>query len=323
MIENGKLSEEEGTIGYIIRKETVIQGNNYKNGMIQIKTEGEKVAKGEAVFRYYSNQENKLVEKIQELDLKIQEAMENEKDLYPGDMRVLDEQIAIKLNEIAKMTDIQKISEYKKDINTDITKKAKIAGEKSPSGSYIRKLIEERSSYENSLNSGAEYVNAPESGIVSYRVDGLENILTPECFPSLNKKVLEDLNLKTGEIVSTSTESGKIVDNFEGYIATSLNSKKAKEVKVGDSVTIRLSNSQEIPATIEYIIEEDNSRLIIFKINKGLELDLLSNYRKITFDIIWWSYSGLKVPNEALHEKTTTEEGEKIYYILRNLNVLN
>ena len=82
MIENGKLSQEETVVGYIIRNETVIQGNNYKNGMMEIKSEGEKVSKGEPVFRYYSNNEETLVKKIQELDIKIQEAMENQNDLF-------------------------------------------------------------------------------------------------------------------------------------------------------------------------------------------------------------------------------------------------
>lgn len=320
VIENGTLSEEESAIGYVIRDETVVQGNNYKNGMIQIKAEGEKVAKGASIYRYYSNNEETLVKKIQELDIKIQEAMENETDLFSSDMKLLENQIDEKLKEIGQTNNIKKIAEYKKDINTKITKKAKIAGALSPSGSYIRKLIEERSSYENSLNSGAEYINAPESGIVSYRVDGLENVLTPNSFSTLNKKFLEDLKLKTGEIVATSEESGKIINNFECYIATSMNSEKAKEAKIGNSVKLRLSNSEEVTAQIDYIIEEDNSRLIVFKINKGVEL--LTSYRKITFDVIWWSYSGLKVPNSSLIVEKSPEgspkEGENVYYIVRN-----
>ena len=42
-IEESKLYLEETNIGYIIRNEKVIKGENYKNGMEQIKTEGEKV----------------------------------------------------------------------------------------------------------------------------------------------------------------------------------------------------------------------------------------------------------------------------------------
>ena len=52
----------------------------------------------------------------------------------------------------------------------------------SPKGSYLNQLIEERKKYESQLNSGAEYVSAPMSGIVSYKVDGLEETLTPENF---------------------------------------------------------------------------------------------------------------------------------------------
>ncbi len=58
---------------------------------------------------------------------------------------------------------------------------------------------------------------------------------------------------------------------------------------------------KKLQQKIEYITNEENSRLIIFKITNGLEL--LASYRKITFDVIWWSYTGLKVPNDALIKK--------------------
>lgn len=304
--------------GYVIREETVVQGNNYKNGIVQIKAEGERVAKGDPIFRYYSNNEETLVKKIQELDIKIQETMENENNLCSSDIKLLESQIEEKLIELENLNDIQKISEYKKDINIKITKKAKIAGEKSPAGSYLKKLIEERSSYEKTLNSGSEYISAPVSGIVSYRVDGLEEVLTPESFSSLNTKTLADLKLKTGEIVASSGENGKVINNFEGYIVTSLDSEKAKKAQIGDTVTLRLSNSEEIVAQVVYLVQEEDTRLITFKITSGLEL--LASYRKITFDIIWWKYSGLKVPNTALvSEKRNTPDGEKnLYFVIRN-----
>lgn len=309
LIEEGKVYNEESAIGYVIRNETVIQGDNYKNGMLQIKAEGERVSKNEPVFRYYSNNEKNLQKKINELDVKIQEAMESQTDLFTSDMKLLEKQIEAKLTEVTGIYNIKKLSEYKKDINADITKKAKIAGEKSPAGSYIKKLVDERSNYENQLNSGAEYVKAPESGIVSYRVDGLENILTQESFNTLNTKFLEDLKLKTGEIVASNDESGKIINNFECYIAVSLESDEAMEKKVGDKVKIRLSNNKEIQANITYIVEEDNKRLIVFKIQDDVEE--LCNYRKISVDVIWWSYSGLKVPNSAIIQE------DNLNYIVR------
>ena len=302
VIENGKISSEETVQGYIIRDETVLKGENYKNGLVQIKAEGEKVAKGEAIFRYYTNGEEKIRKQIEELDVKIQEAWEKEDNsIFTGDVKIIEQQIESKLTDIYHLNDLQKIKEYKKDLNSYLVRKAKIAGEKSPSGSYLKALIRQRSEYENQLNSGTEYLTSTRSGVVSYRVDGLEDILTPANFGSLSKNMLENLHLKTGQIISTSEESGKIIDNFCCYIACVLKDKNLQEkgANVGDSINIRLSNRKEVKATIEYISKENNEEdLVVFKLENYTEE--LINYRKISFDIIWWDVSGWKVPNNAI-----------------------
>ena len=313
LVENGKISFEESVQGYIIRDETVVKGENYKNGISQIKAEGEKVAKGEAIFRYYTRGEEGLIAKINELDVKIREAMENENNIYSSDIKTLESQIHKKIHEAYKQNDLQKIKEFKNELNTLITKKAKIAGELSPSGSYLKQLVEERSNYENQLNSGSEYIEATRSGVVSYRVDGLEDVLTTSGLASLSKTMLDELKLKTGEIVSTSEESGKIIDNFYCYIACVLKNENidAAEVKVGSRVKIRLSNAEEITSTVEYISQEsEDESLVVLKIEKCVEE--LINYRKISLDIIWWSESGLKIPNSAIKY-----ESEDLAYITR------
>lgn len=311
-VENGEITFEESTEGYVIRDETIVEGNNYKNGIAQIKSEGDKVAKGESIFRYYSNNEEDLTKKIKDLDVKIQDAMSKDNTLFSSDIKLLESQIEQKLVDIYQQNDIQKIKEYKKDINTYITKKAKIAGEKSPSGSYIKKLIDERTSYENKLNEGAEYVTAPKSGVVSYRVDGLEDVLSVDGFSKLNKKFLDDLKLKTSQVIATSEEKGKVINNFKCYLACYIKSDKAKEAKIGDKVKIRLPNSKETTATVEYIsVEEDNGVLLVFGLENYVE-ELIS-YRKIAFDIIWWSDKGLKVPNSAI-----LKDENNISYVVRN-----
>ena len=198
IVENGTLSLEENAVGYVLRDETVVQGQNYKNGMEKLKTEGEKVAKGEPIFRYYTSGEEELKKKIAELDSKLQEALSNQKDLLPNDTKSIEREIDAKLDELYQVNDIQKIREYKKDINSYITKRAKMVGELSPSGSYIRSLIDKRNEYATELNSGSEYISAPQSGIVSYRIDGLEEVLSAKTqdFSYLSIETLENLNLK-------------------------------------------------------------------------------------------------------------------------------
>lgn len=298
-VEEGKLYKEETGIGYVIRNEKIVKGENYKNGMEQIKAEGERTAVNENIFRYYSSNEENLKLKISELDNKIQEIMTNDKSLLTSDMKMLENQIDSKLEDISKLKDVSKLAEYKKEIDNLVTKKAKIAGDSSPQGSYLRDLIEERKSYESQLNSGAEYVKAPISGLVSYRVDGLEETLTPENFEMINEDFLEKLNLKTGKIVATNEECGKVIDNFSCYIATITDSEEANISKVGDNVKIRLPNNIEIKAEIVNISSEnDEKRILFLKLNKQVEE--LIKYRKITFDLIWWDLSGLKVPNQAI-----------------------
>lgn len=310
-VEEGKLYQEETDIGYVIRSEKVVKGENYKNGMMQIKSEGERAAKNENIFRYYSTNEESLKKKIEDLDQKIQEVMLNNTNLFSSDMKLLENQIDEKVENINQITDCAKLMEYKKEISNLVTKKAQIAGDLSPKGSYLNQLIEERKKYENQLNSGAEYVKASMGGIVSYKVDGLEEVLLPDNFSSLSKQYLESLDLKTGKIVATSEESGKIIDNFFCYIATISASEEAKNAQVGQNVKIRLSNNVEISAEITNIIVEDEQDiLLILKIEKQIEE--LINYRKISFDLIWWDDSGLKVPNQAIIKEND------LAYVVRN-----
>ena len=126
IIENGSISSEESVTGYVIREEKIVKGTNYKNGMVQIKTEGEKVAKGENIFRYYGANEEDIKQKITETNEKIQKAISGNTQILTGDITALDSQIESKIDGISGENEIQKIKEQKKDIDTYITKKSKI-----------------------------------------------------------------------------------------------------------------------------------------------------------------------------------------------------
>ena len=280
--------------------------------MVKIKGEGEKVEVGAAIFRYYSKDEENLVKKIEELDEKIDEAMENEKGILSSDIKILDTKIEKSLDEIYMENDKLKIDEIRKNIEDAVSKKATITGERSPAGSYVKKLIDERAEYEYQLNSGSEDVKTDLAGVVSYKVDGLESVLSTNDFSNLNPKTLNDLNLRTGQAIQESEESGKIINNFRLFIAVISDSKEGKETQVGKSVKIRLSTKEELPCKVVHINEEEpgGTRVIIFETNNFSQE--LMNYRKISVDIIWWSDEGLKVPNSSIEK-----EGE-LSYVTRN-----
>ena len=313
VVEKGDISLEETLEGYILREETIVQGENYKNGIVQIKNEGEKVSKGEAIFRYYSNGEENLLKQIQELNEKIDEALNNQTTIFSKDTKTLEDQITSNLDKIYQVNNLKQIEEYKKEINENMAKKSEIVGEQSPAGSYLKELMTEKQELQQRLNSDAEYVNAPIPGVISYRVDGLENVLTTTDFNYLNQDFLEGLNIKTGQMIATSTESGKIVDNFKSYIIFFSKSENAESAEVDSTIKIRLPSEKEVQATLIEKKEDSDQWMLIYQIDSGT--DELISYRKLSFDLIWWDDSGLKIPNEAIKQD---EKGTS--YIIRNRN---
>ena len=310
-VKEGTVTKEENAVGYIIREETVVKGENYKNGMEQIADEEQKVSKGASIFRYYSDGEENIKTRISELNKEIQEIMNNNSnDLFSSDTKLLDAKILSELKKVNQLNSIQNIQESKRTLDGYIVKKASIAGELSPAGSHLRELIEERKNLEKELNSGSEYVTAPKSGILSYRIDGYESTLTTNDFSKYNKDFLSKLELKTGQIISTNNEQGKIVNNFAYYIACTSNTEEARNAEIGDKLKITLPSSKVVNAEIAYIINEEHDEVtLIIKLTEGIEEYL--PYRKVSVDIIWWDAKGYKVPNSAI----ITENG--LNYVIR------
>ena len=312
IVTKGSLYYEETTEGYIIRDEIVLQGENYKNGMVQILSDGDRAAKGERIFRYYSNSEENILDEIQKLDEEINELIDptglSGLSSVATDISSLEKQIETTIDNMYNLNYLQDISENKNKIDAYISKKTQITGNASPEDSYVKTLVNRRNELENALDNGSEIITAPVSGITSYRVDELEEILkvNNKDFSYLTTELLDSFELKVGATVPLSSEKGKIVNNFKGYIATPISTEKSMAAAVGDKVTLRLSTSEEISAQIVYIKEEENSRIIVFEFDENI--DKLLEYRKISFDIVWWKYTGLKVSNSAL-----IEEDDKVY----------
>ena len=309
IIKQGTLSEEDTVTGYIIRDEVVIKEEN-NNGIYAIVSEGEKVAKSESIFRYYSDSEKEITTKISELNYQIQNLLEQEKDnKSSADIKAIENQIEEQIKNVRTLNNYQEISEYKNNMDSLISKKIRFIGDVTEN-KEIKQLVKERNSYEEQLKKGTAYEKAPISGIVSYRVDGFEGELSSTKFDNLTEEYLESLDLKTGQIIASSNDCGKVIDNFKCYIAVTMDSEGAMKANVGDSVQIRTSSKKENNAKIVQINEEVGKRTIIFQINK-ME-DEFINHRKIAVDVIWWNESGLKIPNQALIE----ENG--LYYVIRN-----
>lgn len=310
VVEKGKIYQEEFAEGYVIRDETIINKEETNEKIVPIKSEGEKVANGEAIYRYSTSNEEEINNKIEEIDIEIQKNLSNDDTYFSSDVKLINNQIDKKLDEIYESNNLKNINQDKSEINTYLTKKMKIRA-KNSNNETLKKLVNERTSYENQLNNSSRYIMADRSGVISYRIDGLEESLKTGDFSYLNEQYLNSLDIQTGQIVALSNTSSKIVDNFQCDIVCILDSEEARNSEVGKSIKLRLQNSEEVPAKILYKATEKNNKvLLVFETNN--DVAELIKYRKTSFDVIWWSDSGLKIPNSAI------KYDGNIAYVIRN-----
>ena len=312
VVTDGTISQTETLTGYYVREEKVVSSDKNKNGMQQIVTEGQKVAANESIFRYYSESENDNKAKINEIDEKIQKLVEtSDIGLYNSDLRLIDSQMLDSLKNISTYNSIQNIKELKSTIKVLENKKAEIVASSTTNDSEISKLISERKTLEKQRDADSTYIKAPISGILSYRIDGLEDQLKFADINNYNNEYLENLNIDKRKIIPTSTTEGKIVNNFECYVITNSSSEEAKKAKVKDKVQITIPTGRTIDARVANIIEEQNgSRTIAIKFSDNI--DEVTSYRKVSFDVIWWNSTGYKVKNSGIIEENN------LHYVIRN-----
>jgi len=318
IVKEGTVTKEETVTGVIIRDETIVQGKNLKNGMQHIVDEGEKVAVGDPIFRYFSTDESQTKSKIAELDNKINLAIsENNQILYSSSTKLIDSQILQKIKELPEINSVQILKENKRNVSSLILKKAKLAGDLSPTGSTLKQLINERSKLEKQIADGAEYIKAEKSGIVSYRIDGFEEKLTNDDFSKYTKDYIKKLNLKVGDIVPVNSEKGKIINNFKCYIAVISKTQEAKTAKEGQKLSIVLPNAQMVKGKIVRINREGNNGDVVLIIEFDEGIESLSIYRSIRVDLVWWNKVGNKIPNSAIFNVNG------LSYVIRSNNGYN
>ena len=304
IVRYGNISKEEDLSGLVIREENVVTvpEDVSSESLQRIITEGKRIAEGENVYKFYTNDETDIHKQINELNAQIQNEIANsEEKLVSIDTKLYDEQITEILKKISLPNDVQTIEEYKKNLDDLMSKKSQEMGKISSKDSKLKELVNQKTELEKKLDSASKYIKSTRSGIVSYRIDGLEEKINSKDLSCYTEKYINDLDLTNGQIVSSVESKGKIVNNFVSYIAVTSKSEEAQNAKPKQKIYIELPNGKVINARIVQINPNSGkSKTIIIKINQGIE-DLLI-YRKVNFNVIWWNDSGFKIPNSSLVE---------------------
>lgn len=171
-------------------------------------------------------------------------------------------------------------------------------------------LIMERDSLNAQLSGHTTQLIAPATGYFSEVVDGYEEILTPDELDDLTVDRFHELT-EEKPIVSDQVW-GKMIQGFTWYLVAEISQADADRFSVGQNLRVNFTHaSLETPVSVYSIVKDRTSETALIVL-AGTEFNSeMVSMRQQPVEIILSTYTGLKVPKEAVYvQETTTSDGK-------------
>ena len=170
-------------------------------------------------------------------------------------------------------------------------------------------LVMERDSLNAQLAGHTTQLTAPATGYFSEVIDGYEEILTVDALEDITVDRFRELT-ETKPIVSNQAW-GKMIQGFTWYLVAEISGEDAERFSVGQSLRVNFTQaSLETPVSVYSIVKDRNSEDALLVL-AGTEFNSeMVSIRQQPVEIIIATYTGLKIPKEAVYvQETTTDDG--------------
>lgn len=299
--------------GLVVREALLLPA---QSGILEItRAEGEKVGKGQQVALVYQNSQAQASQaQIEELEMDIElleEAIAQAGSLESAAR--LDEDIlqaVVNLRSSYAQGDYTQIRTQVMEVKSSVLKRGYTYGEGLTStdlSARLRQLEEELAVLTRQSARATTRVSAPVPGVFSSLVDGYESRLTPESVYELTPSSLQELiDNPAGE---DSGAMGKLITSDTWYFAANLPKTAADRLEEGGTATLRFTGelNRDVNMNVDRIGPTEGERtLVVFSSNRYLTLTTLLRHQ--TVELIFESWSGLRIPKEALHLIQTAPE---------------
>ncbi|MGN1014661.1 MAG: HlyD family efflux transporter periplasmic adaptor subunit [Butyricicoccus sp.] len=291
--------------GYFIREEQVVDVGSVSTAEYNF-SDGDKVALGSSLVTVYRDEQS--LEDSQELEevrssISQLEALQN--NSYVTNTSQIDQKISSVLYEIGDAVDsadFDQLPEQMSQLREYALKSGSMNGDISDLSGQLSKLYKQEKKLEQSLNGKTTDIVSEFSGYFSQTTDGYENIFTYDCVDSLTVSGLKELASKRP--AQSDAEHCKLISAYNWYYAVVLSAEDAARFTEGQSVTLRFAQPSDHVAAKVYAVrpdEDSGETLVLFQSNV-MNSDLVT-MRKEIGTVVLATYSGLKVPIEAIHVK--------------------
>ena len=299
--------------GFVARNESVIR-SNYAISVLTV-SEGQRVSAGGQVATGYLTDDAQIRQaRIQELSDQLEQlryAWQYSASVY--DQAQLDAQISdslIALNRYLSRRDMNSADDLVTELKGMVLRRSTGDADTSTLQTQIDSAESELETLQQQAASDTKAVTVSASGYFSGTVDGYESVLTPELLDTMTAQ-------DYAQIAPQETDSaaiGKLIHGDTWYFVTLVPAADAKEVAKGDRVQVTFARDFYVPITMTVRrigSNEAGYRLLVLESDEYMQS--VTMLRQQSADVVFNSYSGLRVPKDAVR---VDENGRTGVYIL-------
>ena len=294
----GQVTDSLSVTGWVVRQETPLPDTS--GTLLRQVQEGEKVHAGQTVaMAYASKSALEVVSQLEDTELKLQQLQFARSSFLDSDAALkVDSDISdsiLRLHIATADGDYATATQEMSAMKTAVLKRSYSYESLEQIDQAIAQTRSDISSLQNQL-SGAASVKTAVAGVYSGSTDGSEESLTPDFLTDVTPARLDALS--TGSAVKS---AGKIITDNTWYFAANIPVQQARELQVGQEVTLRLSKGlqQDAPAYVQSIsAEEDGQVAVVLSCTRYISQVTLLRHQQ--GEILLREYKGIRVPSAAL-----------------------
>ena len=310
-IKYGKVTTWDQCEGLVIRKEKAYTAPEF--GKVEFfVSKGQLVNKDELLAVVYKDgYDDKLMDSLYNTKQKIwdyqnknlvQEIMDSDFDKIEEDI----DSIVYTMQYSIQKDELHNMEKYENQLRGLLDRKKEILDKKESASKYLEQLYRQEEEIENKLKEWKVEITAPESGIISFELDGLENIITPKDIDYFTaEQYLTFIDYEPLELDKENTHVDvplyKIVVPDKWYIV-SLIPHKNIFYEQGDTLSLKIPGLSEeiISATVYKVDFLKDSTLVILEMIENIESVIEARTIHIEMGIL---AEGLMVPTDAITNK--------------------
>lgn len=303
--------------GFIVRNEKVVSAAT-SGSLEMVVNEGERAGKGDLIAAVYAN--DKALEshqKVNELDERIaqlNELINQGNELM--DIETADKAVAEYTQTLMDMTQTNSFSNLDSavdELKNKTLSREYIYRDKSGLAQVIKELKDERKQYAASSKI-QKRIYAPTAGYFSHSVDGYENVFNYSDIDNWTPSYVEQMMEK--EVVGDNDSSiiGKVVSDYTWSYVALISQEQAEYIGEKTKVKLKFDSGSYplVDAEIDRISQPENGKVLIV-VDCTKHISDFTVPRFLNAQLVLKTYSGLKVPREALR---VDEEGRNGVFCL-------